>query len=198
MKSTHGRRPRSDATRNREAILQATLSTLNESPRASMGEIAVAAGVSRGTLYSHFPSRHALVRAALHLVVSEANMTLKGLDDPALSPGDAVAALVATSWRVLSHMASLWAAAGCELGPWELRRLHQDTMSRISKLVMHGRRDGTFRTDQNVQWQMECIYAIARAGASLSRPEDPAPIDPTDAIVATVRTVLAAAPAASE
>jgi len=198
MNSTPGRRPRSDATRNREAILRAALSALHESPRASMEEIAVTSGVSRGTLYSHFPSRCALVRAALHLVVSEANMTLTGLDDPALSPEDAVAALVATSWRVLSDMAGLWAAAGCELGQWELRRLHQDTTGRIRQLVMRGRRDGTFRTDQKVHWQIECIYAIARAGASLSRPEDPAPIDPTDAIVATVRTVLAAEPAASE
>ncbi|WP_344059329.1 hypothetical protein [Microbacterium pumilum] len=125
-------------------------------------------------------------------------MTLTGLDDPALSPQDAVAPLVATSWRMLNDMAGLRAAAGGELSPRELRRLHQDTTGRIRTLVMRGRRDGTFRTDQTVHWQMYCIYAIARAGASLSRPEDPGPIDPTDAIVATVRTVLAAEPAASE
>lgn len=198
MNPTHGRRPRSDATRNREAILQATLSALDESPRASMAEIAVASGVSRGTLYSHFASRRALVRAALQRVVSEANTTLMGLDDAAFPPDDAVAALVATSWRALSDMAGPWAAAGGELSPWELRRLHQQPADRIRKLVMRGRRDGAFRTDQNVNWQMECISAIARAGASLTRPDDPAPSDPTDAIVATVRTVLAAAPAASE
>lgn len=63
---------------------------------------------------------------------------------------------------------------------------------------MRGRRDGVFRTDQNLNWQMECIYAIVRAGASLTRSEDRSWKDPADAIVATVRMVLAAAPAASD
>lgn len=197
MNSTHGRRPRSDATRNREAILQATLSTLNEIPRASMGDIAVAAGVSRGTLYSHFAGRRALVGAALRRVMSEANTTLTGLD-PALSPEDSVAALVANSWRVLGDMAGLLAAVGGDLSPPELRRLHQESADRIRTLMMRGRRDGTFRTDQNVNWQMESIYAIVRAGASLTRSEDRSWTDPADAIVATVRRVLAAQPAASE
>jgi hypothetical protein len=130
-------------------------------------------------------------------VASEANTTLTGLD-PALSPEDAVAALVATSWRALGDMAGLWAAARGELDEWELMRLHQEPADLIRKLVIRGRRDGAFRTDQNVNWQVACISAIARAGASLTRPEDPVPTDPTDAIVATVRTVLAAEPAASE
>jgi TetR/AcrR family transcriptional repressor of mexCD-oprJ operon len=196
VNSTHGRRPRSDATRNREAILRAALSTLSESPRASMEDIAVASGVSRGTLYSHFSTRQALIEAVLRREVQDGNTTLTGLD-PALSPEDAVTTLVATSWRVLSDMAGLWAAAGGELSPWELRRLRQEPADRIRALLMRGRRDGAFRTDQNVAWQMECIYAIARAGASLSRLEDPTCTDPADAIAATVRAVLATEPAAS-
>ena len=63
---------------------------------------------------------------------------------------------------------------------------------------MRGRRDGTFRADHNVKWQLECIYAIVRAGASLTRSEDRSWTDTTDAMVATVRTVLAAEPAGFE
>ena len=197
MKSRQGRRIRSDATRNREAILQAALSTLNESPRASMEEIAATAGVSRGTVYSHFSSRRALIEAALRRVVSASNETLGGLN-PALSPEEAVGALVATAWRVLGGMAGLCAAAGGELTPWELSQLRQVPTDRIRRLLMRGRRDGVFRTDQNVNWQMECIHAIIRAGASLNGSEDRSWTDPADVIVATVRTVLAAAPAASD
>ena len=46
VKSERGRRIRSDTTRNREAILRAALSTLSESPRASMEDIAVVAAVN--------------------------------------------------------------------------------------------------------------------------------------------------------
>lgn len=97
-----------------------------------------------------------------------------------------------------ARLADLWVAAGGELSPWELRGLRQEPADRIGKLLMRGRRDGAFRTDQNVNWQMECIYAIIQAGASLTRSGDPAPTDPAVTIVTTLRTVLAAEPAASE
>lgn len=197
MNATHDRRVRSDATRNREAIIRATPMTLSEKPGASMEEIAGAAGVSRGTLYSHFPTRRALVGAVLRRAASKANATLAGLD-PTLPPGDAVDALVGSSWRVLGDMAGIWTAARGELSPRELTQLHQEPADRVRRLVMRGRRDGSFRTDQNVNWQVECIYAIIRAGASLHRTEEPACADLATVIVATVRAVLAAEPAASE
>lgn len=162
-----------------------------------MEDLAAAAGVSRGTLYSHFSSRRALVGTALLHVISEANATLAGLD-PALSPDASIAELVATSWSVLGDMAGLRADAGAELGVWELRRPHQEPADRIRELVIRGRRDGAFRTDQNLNWQMECFFAVVQAGASLTRTEEPACTDPTAVIVATVRAVLAAELAASE
>jgi len=77
-----------------------------------------------------------------------------------------------TSRSSPASAAALWATAGGELSAWELRRLRQATADRIRKLVLRGRRDGTFRADHNVKWQLECIYAIVRAGASLTRSED--------------------------
>jgi AcrR family transcriptional regulator len=54
---------RSDARRNREAILAAALEALTESPDASLNAIAKRAGVANATLYRHFPTREALVLA---------------------------------------------------------------------------------------------------------------------------------------
>src|SRR3981189_2908491 len=54
---------RSDALKNREAILQAAHDALAESPHASLNSIAKRAGVGPGTLYRHFPTREALVLA---------------------------------------------------------------------------------------------------------------------------------------
>ena len=55
---------RSDARRNREAILAAALEALTESPDASLNAFARRAGVANATLYRHFPTREELVLAA--------------------------------------------------------------------------------------------------------------------------------------
>jgi AcrR family transcriptional regulator len=52
---------RSDARRNREAILVAALESLTESPEASLNAIAKRAGVANATLYRHFHTREELV-----------------------------------------------------------------------------------------------------------------------------------------
>jgi AcrR family transcriptional regulator len=54
---------RSDARRNRDAILAAALEALSESPDASLNAIAKRAGVANATLYRHFPTREQLVLA---------------------------------------------------------------------------------------------------------------------------------------
>ena len=54
---------RSDARRNRDAILAAALAALTESPDASLNAIAKRAGVANATLYRHFPTREELVLA---------------------------------------------------------------------------------------------------------------------------------------
>ena len=60
-KSTAARR--SDARRNRDAILTAALEAMTESPNASLNAIAKRAGVANATLYRHFHTREELVLA---------------------------------------------------------------------------------------------------------------------------------------
>lgn len=52
---------REDARRNRERILRAAGRVLAQSPSASLEDIAATAGVSRSTIYRHFPCRDDLV-----------------------------------------------------------------------------------------------------------------------------------------
>jgi AcrR family transcriptional regulator len=61
----HEPAPRADATRNRAAILRAAVTELAIEPAASLAQIASRAGLTRATVYRHFPNREAL-RAALH------------------------------------------------------------------------------------------------------------------------------------
>jgi AcrR family transcriptional regulator len=59
-----GHRPRADAVRNRDKMLDAAAVTLARNAEASLADIADAAGLSRATAYRHFPDIEA-VRAAL-------------------------------------------------------------------------------------------------------------------------------------
>jgi AcrR family transcriptional regulator len=56
---------RKDATENREALLAAARRELSADPAASLDTIAAAAGLSRRSVYGHFPSRDALVAELL-------------------------------------------------------------------------------------------------------------------------------------
>ena len=59
-----GRKPRTDAQRNRERILEVAKRAFSEAgARASLDEIAKEAGVGPGTLYRHFPTREDLLEA---------------------------------------------------------------------------------------------------------------------------------------
>ena len=58
------RKPRADAQRNREGLLEAAKAAFAEAgPEASLDEIARRARVGIGTLYRHFPTRDAIVEA---------------------------------------------------------------------------------------------------------------------------------------
>jgi len=60
----NGRKPRSDAQRNRERILEVSKEAFTRSgANASLDDIAKQAGVGPGTLYRHFPTRDALLEA---------------------------------------------------------------------------------------------------------------------------------------
>src|SRR5271170_6119671 len=58
------RRPRADAQRNRERILEVAKEAFTrDGAAASLDDIARQAGIGPGTLYRHFPTRDALIEA---------------------------------------------------------------------------------------------------------------------------------------
>jgi AcrR family transcriptional regulator len=71
-RSTARRKPRTDARRNRERILEVAKEAFTQSGAdASLDEIAKQAGVGPGTLYRHFPTRGALIEAVYHTEVDK-------------------------------------------------------------------------------------------------------------------------------
>ena len=66
------RKPRADARRNRDSLLEAAKAAFAEvGAEASLDEIARRAGVGIGTLYRHFPTRDAVVEAVYRREVQQ-------------------------------------------------------------------------------------------------------------------------------
>ena len=66
------RKPRTDAQRNRERILEVAKETFSRSgANSSLDDIARHAGVGAGTLYRHFPTREALLEAVYRTEVEK-------------------------------------------------------------------------------------------------------------------------------
>jgi AcrR family transcriptional regulator len=69
---TTSRKPRTDAQRNRERILEVAKDAFTRSgANASLDDIAKEAGVGAGTLYRHFPTRDALIEAVYRTEVEK-------------------------------------------------------------------------------------------------------------------------------
>jgi AcrR family transcriptional regulator len=81
------RKPRADAIRNRERVLEAAKAVFSTGgPDASLEAVAKTAGVGIGTLYRHFPTREALFEAVYRREVQQlaelAQQLKKGEPDP--------------------------------------------------------------------------------------------------------------------
>lgn len=67
-----GRKPRTDAQRNRERILEVAKEAFTQSgANTSLDDIAKRAGVGAGTLYRHFPTRDELLEAVYRTEVEK-------------------------------------------------------------------------------------------------------------------------------
>jgi AcrR family transcriptional regulator len=97
------RKPRTDAQRNRERILEVAKEAFTRSGAdASLDEIAKQAGVGPGTLYRHFPTRDALIEAVYQSEVGKIAAAARKLADE-LPPLEALRA-----WMLLfvDHIAA--------------------------------------------------------------------------------------------
>ncbi|MFP5226800.1 MAG: TetR/AcrR family transcriptional regulator [Acidobacteriota bacterium] len=101
-----GRKPRSDAQRNRERILEVAKEAFTRSgAEASLDEIAKQAEVGPGTLYRHFPTRDALIEAVFRSEVEKLAQAAERLGET-LTPVEALRAwmLVFVDYIAAKHL----------------------------------------------------------------------------------------------
>jgi TetR/AcrR family transcriptional repressor of mexCD-oprJ operon len=165
MTTTATRGPRSDAARNRDAILDAAIDLLGDDPRATLADIAVRAGIGRVTLYGHFSSREELIEAALIRTIDRAESELAELDLSG-DPMKALERLVARSWRIVDTFHQLLGVAENALSNDRIREHHAEPLARVAHLVERGQAAGVMRTDLDAAWLTSCFSAILHNAAA--------------------------------
>ena len=144
------RKPRADAQRNRERVLEAAKTVFSAGgPDASLEAVAREAGVGIGTLYRHFPTREALYEAVYRREVEQ----LGELAEALKSEGEPVEALrhwlrsnvefVATKKGMAAALALAANGPPSELTAFSFERLTKA----VATLLDRAAASGEIRTD---------------------------------------------------
>jgi TetR/AcrR family transcriptional repressor of mexCD-oprJ operon len=188
-------RRRADARRSVASILDAAIDALGEDHEASMSEIARRAGVVRATIYVHFPTREALLDAVTERALAEAAAVIAAAEPERGDPADALARVVAATWRTLGRYHALVAVNTGTRAPDELRHRHGSVLGALQPLIERGQAAGAFRADVPVAWHLSMLLALVHAGSAELRAGR---VPEADAEAALVTTVLGAVASPAE
>jgi AcrR family transcriptional regulator len=159
------RRLRSDARRSIGAILNAARTVLGERPDASMEDIAAAAGVSRQTVYAHFPSRDALIGALLHEVGTETIAAMDAADLDAAPPAEALRRYLDIGWQLIGGNTFLLGpalAGGPHPGD---AASHHAGLARLEQIIRRGQHTGEFDGTLPATWLTVAVIGLVRSAA---------------------------------
>ena len=179
---------RAIAERNVEAILDAVEALLERRAQPTISAVAAEAGVSRPTVYAHFPDRRALLEATVERAVEHAGVALDSAEPGSGDPVEALERVVAAAWRELDRNSAI--AGAVQLDPPALRRTHDAGQRRVRELVDRGRAEGAFRTDLPAEWLVTSFFALMHAAGDEVRAGRLDGATALDALVPTVRAVF--------
>jgi AcrR family transcriptional regulator len=158
-------RRRADAQRSISAIVGAARAVLGERPDASVEEIAAAAGVTRQTVYAHFPSRDALIVAVFHSVRDESWATLEaaGLDE--LPPVEAMREFLRISWQLIERFAVLFDPMLARISDLKSDESPRGVDVMIERIVRRGQESGDFDRSLPVDWLVTATHSLGHMAA---------------------------------
>lgn len=159
------KRRRADADRSVAAILDAALEALASDPDSSMSEIARRAGVVRATIYVHFPTRESLLDAVMEYATGQVVEAMRGAEPHRGEPVEALERVLRATWRQLAQFHGLLALNTARLSAEELHRRHVPMLDQLEPLIERGQKQGVFRSDLPVSWQLAVIRAIVHTAS---------------------------------
>lgn len=153
------------AERNVTAILDAAEELIAQHGQATISAVAKQSGVSRVTVYAHFPTSEALLEAAVERAVGQTMTALHDVDLDQGPPVEALERLLAAAWRHLARYSAMAQAVAEQMTPEAVARTHRAAHQTLGALLERGRADGSFRSDLPVGWLVTTCIAVIHACA---------------------------------
>jgi AcrR family transcriptional regulator len=153
-------RRRDIADRNVAAILDAAEKLIAARAPVTIAGVAGAAGVSRVTVYAHFPTAEAVLEAVVERAVGHAAGALTAARPGEGPPAEALERLLSTGWQELGRHADMADAASAMLSGTAMTRSHTAARATVAELLRRGQQDGTFRSDLPLSWLVTCCFAL--------------------------------------
>ncbi len=181
---------RAIAERNVGAILDAAEELLEERAAASISAVAARAGVSRVTVYAHFPTWEALLEAAVERAVRRTMTALEATHPDDGPPVQALERMLTAAWQHLARYGAMAQAVAEQLSPQAVTRTHQAAHRTVGALLERGQADGSFRTDLPAAWLVTACIALIHACAQEVRAGRIGERDAARILTATVRDLF--------
>ena len=165
MSSLSGRRrPRVDALRNAERILDATAATIAAEAGASLEQIARAAGVSRATLYAHFGDREGLLDALTERSVAEMTAAIVAARPDQAGADEAIDRVLRAAWSTIGRYRGL-VIVNRRLDRQELRARTAPATGLVRALIERGQASREFDPELSPDWLLLVVLDLIHSAS---------------------------------
>jgi AcrR family transcriptional regulator len=128
-------------------------------------QTATTAGVTRQTVYAHFPSRDALIAALLHAVGVETVAAMEAAHLDTVPPADALRRYLDIGWQLIRGYPFLLGPALAQNPEPGDSAAHQAGTALLEQVIQRGQRDGDFDRAFPADWLAVAIVGLVRTGA---------------------------------
>ncbi|MFC4018472.1 TetR/AcrR family transcriptional regulator [Micromonospora sp. GCM10011542] len=128
-----------------------------------MEQVAAAAGVTRQTVYAHYPSRPLLVAAVIDRITAEAVAALDAANVDSDTVTEALLRWLDVTWRLFDRYPLLLHPSATAVNQADSERQHVAVNERLERLIRRGQATGEFDGTLSPAWLVSATIALGHS-----------------------------------